>query len=177
MLEEALSMLVACHSPGYLFIHSGVVELHGRALLLPGRSGAGKSTLTRALVALGATYFSDEYAALTPDGRVAPYPRALALRQPTRRIPANKLGWKRSLQPISVGWVVDCQYTGHQRLKPQERAQSFASLFGNAIAAQTRADQLLPCLARTAIGARHLIGERGDAQDTARWLISWMEER
>src|SRR5687768_17180193 len=63
-LENALQATVAAHARGRVFVHAGVVGWRGRAIVLPGRSFAGKSTLVRALLAAGATYYSDEFAVL-----------------------------------------------------------------------------------------------------------------
>lgn len=65
--------------PDFTPIHAGVVVLDGRAIVLPGASGSGKTTLVAALVAMGAHYFSDEYALLDDAGRVHAYPRRLRL--------------------------------------------------------------------------------------------------
>jgi hypothetical protein len=60
--------------------HAGVVAHDDRALCLPADSGAGKSTLVAACVAAGLAYVSDEALCLDPSsGRVAPYPRPIAL--------------------------------------------------------------------------------------------------
>jgi hypothetical protein len=61
-------------------VHAGVVAWKGRALLLPGSSGAGKTTLVSALVARGATYYSDELAFVDNRGWVHAYPRHLVVR-------------------------------------------------------------------------------------------------
>lgn len=71
---------LAKESPDCVFIHAGVVEIDGVAVLLPGRSFVGKSTLVAELLRSGASYLSDEYAVLSKDGLVLPFPRRLSLR-------------------------------------------------------------------------------------------------
>lgn len=63
-----------------LAIHSGVVDVGGVTLALPGRSGAGKSTLTAACVLLGMGYVSDEALCLPYEtSNVRAYARPIAL--------------------------------------------------------------------------------------------------
>src|SRR5690348_11129110 len=63
-LESQLHLRVATLARTRLFVHAGVVGWRGGAILIPGRSHTGKSSLVAALLALGATYYSDEYAVL-----------------------------------------------------------------------------------------------------------------
>ena len=85
-LEAHVQLHVAEAAPRRRFVHAGVVGWRGKAILIPGRSYSGKSTLVAALVAAGATYYSDEYAVLDERGRVHPYPKPLSLRaDPERR--------------------------------------------------------------------------------------------
>src|SRR5437867_4831683 len=69
-LEINLRHYVAEYAPNKLFIHAGVVGWRGRAIVIPGQTFTGKSTLVAELVRAGATYYSDEYALLDPQGRV-----------------------------------------------------------------------------------------------------------
>lgn len=85
--EEDLPILLLWHvnrvvcfqTPDHLMAHAGVVARDGRAVLLPAVAESGKSTLTAGLVRGGLDYLSDEAAALTTDGDVDPYPKAIAL--------------------------------------------------------------------------------------------------
>ncbi len=69
-LASSLKLYVAEHARGQVFIHAGVVEWKGKAIVIPGRSHAGKTTLVAELLRAGATYYSDEFAVLESDGRV-----------------------------------------------------------------------------------------------------------
>ena len=72
---------MALHAPAHVFIHAGVVGIGEAAIRASlAASYAGKSTLVAELVARGATYYSDEYAAVDADGAIHPYPRPLSLR-------------------------------------------------------------------------------------------------
>jgi hypothetical protein len=63
------------------WVHAGVVEKGGRALLLPAMSRSGKSTLTAALLGVGFRFGSDELAPLDAEGRVEPYPVPIRMRE------------------------------------------------------------------------------------------------
>src|SRR5439155_6705751 len=73
-LESDVRLHVAETSKDGLFVHAGVVEWRGKAILIPGLSGSGKSTLVASLITAGAVYYSDEYAVLDWNGWVYPYP-------------------------------------------------------------------------------------------------------
>src|SRR5262245_9461677 len=87
-LEEALDALesdlqthIAQNAVNRVFLHAGVVGWRSQALLVAGGSFSGKSTLVAALLRLGATYYSDEYAVLDGRGQVHPYARRISLRR------------------------------------------------------------------------------------------------
>jgi hypothetical protein len=80
--------LLAAMAPGILSLHAGSVAVATRACLLPADSGSGKSSLVTAAMLDGADYLSDEFALLSHDGRVLPFPRPLQwgkLRHPAFR--------------------------------------------------------------------------------------------
>ena len=79
-LDQSLHLAIAEFSPQAVFVHAGVCVRNGAAVIVPGRSHAGKSTLIKALADAGATYYSDEFAPILPDGSVIPYPKPLSLR-------------------------------------------------------------------------------------------------
>src|SRR5205823_9671727 len=81
ILESDLRLVVAEFARHRVFVHAGVVGWKGKAIVIPGRSFSGKSTLVAELVRAGATYYSDEYAVVDPQGRVHPYPKPLSLRE------------------------------------------------------------------------------------------------
>src|SRR5262245_28549944 len=79
-IETELRKLVADLSKREIFVHAGVVEWRGRAIIIPGKTLSGKSSITAAFVRAGARYFSDEFALIDANGRVRPYPKPLSLR-------------------------------------------------------------------------------------------------
>lgn len=121
-VENELQMHVAAHARDRVFVHAGVVEWQGRAIVLPGRSFAGKSTLVNALLNAGATYYSDEFAVLDGKGRVYPYPRRLSLRQSgdsPMRFTAADLGADTGIAPIPVGKLIFTEYRPSANWRPK----------------------------------------------------------
>lgn len=165
-----LEMWVAEHAVGRVFVHAGVVAFDGRAVLLPGRSAFGKTTLTAALLGAGAVYGSDEYAVLSPDGRVHPYPRRLEIRDGAGRdrVSAADLGAATFAGPLPVAAVAHLRYepgSGY-RVEPISAGVAVVRLFGNTVCAQTRATEALDALVAATDGIRAVAGSRGEAAFT-----------
>ncbi|HVA59076.1 MAG TPA: hypothetical protein VNG13_00880 [Mycobacteriales bacterium] len=165
----------AAHTPRWVVVHAGVIGWRGRGLLLPGRSGAGKSTLVAALVALGADYYSDEYALLAADGRASAYPRPIATppecaqprhgqpKPPTRRLDVNLIAALTYL-PGAV--------TELSALSPGAGA---LILLGNAVAARTRPRAVLGAVTAAATRAQGVRGNRGEATEAATQLVARLD--
>ena len=94
MLDEAVVVQLQRRRPDLFFVHSAVLELGGRAVLLVAPSGTGKSTMTWALSHHGFRYLSDELAPIDPGTlRVHPFPRALHLKaEPSDGYPMSSAG-------------------------------------------------------------------------------------
>ena len=111
LCRTELHLRLAQLAQDFLFVHAGVVQYKGRALIFPGYSNAGKSKLVHSLVSLGCDYLSDEYAVLTREGLVCAFPRPLRLRQPDWKvIPPEQLGWKFTFEPLRVGAIFSLVY-------------------------------------------------------------------
>jgi hypothetical protein len=122
LLDEEIMRLVDC-TP----IHAGVVEVDGRAILLPGTSGSGKTTLVAALVAHGARYLSDEYALLDDRGWVHPYPRPLppsAIERPV----SPTAGHRDPVAARQVGCILSLRFVEGGELRWRGVAASEAAL-------------------------------------------------
>src|SRR5207237_2668254 len=78
--SSRLRLTVAEFAKSRVFIHAGVVGWKGKAIVIPGKSFHGKTTLTAELVKRGALYYSDEYAVLSEEGMVYPFPKTLSMR-------------------------------------------------------------------------------------------------
>jgi hypothetical protein len=182
-VESNLKLSVAEHARGRLFVHAGVVGWRGRAIVIPGRSWSGKSTLVQALVRLGASYYSDEYAVLDARGRVHPYPQPLSIRQGPdqrpRRYPVEALGGGPGRKPLPVGLVIVTQYRSQACWRPRELSPAHAmlALFANTVPARSRPDVALPTLRRALDGATTLKGQRAEASALAPLLLDQLGEQ
>lgn len=90
--------------PDLLWIHAGVVERDGEAMLLAGPTGQGKSTLSTRLLEMGWKFMSDDLAPLRMSSdEVLPFPQKPARRiHPGREIESTRV-WEieREVVPVS----------------------------------------------------------------------------
>jgi hypothetical protein len=179
-LAADLKLYVAEHAKRRVFVHAGVVGWRGRALLIPGKTFTGKSTLVAALLRAGATYYSDEYAVLDARGRVHPYATPLSLRggdgEPVRRVSAASLGAEIGSAPLAVGWIFVGGYRPGARFRPRAitPGRAMLALFGNAIAARSRPDEVFAALKRAVAKSSAVRGRRGEAVDAVADMIPWL---
>jgi hypothetical protein len=175
-LENELQTAVATGARDRVFVHAGVVGWRGRAIVLPGRSFAGKSTLVRALLAAGATYYSDEFAVLDPKGRVHPYPRRLSLRRdgagPARPTAAD-LGAETGTRPLPVGLVAFTEYRpgADWRPRPLSPARTLFELAANTRPEVSQSRLGRDVLERLAVSAPAVQTRRGDAAAAAAEIL------
>jgi hypothetical protein len=167
-LESDLAHYVAEHARDRLFLHAGVVGWRKRAVVIPGPSMSGKSRLVTALLAAGATYYSDEYAVLDLRGRVHAYPRPLSLRDG----PAPPAASRRRRGALPLGLVLVTRYRAGTRWRPRRLSpgQAGIEMLAHTVAARRRPADALRMLARALASARALKGPRGEAAEVARAL-------
>jgi hypothetical protein len=180
-LESALHVRVSRHARRCLFVHAGVVAVHGRAVLIPGRSMSGKTTLVDALVRAGATYFSDEYAVLDAWGSVHPYAKPLSIRvagAPTpRRVSPPSSASDADRGPAPAALVVVTQYRAEAAWNPCPLSPGdvLLALLSNTVRMRRRPAFALRVLAAAVRGVPGLAGDRGSAQATAHAIIAHVE--
>jgi len=174
VFESELQLSVARLARPEVFVHAGVVAVAGRAILLPGRSGAGKTTLVRALVAAGATYYSDEYAVLDREGRVHPYARRPSVRRRAGRKERTPVPRRRGRAGVPVGLVVATRYVPDARWAPVplSAGERVLALLANTVPARDRPAEVLAVLARATGSARGFRTDRGAAARAARALLA-----
>jgi HprK-related kinase A len=90
LLEWGINFLIAQRLGFHLLLHAGVVELGGRAVILPAMPGSGKSTLTAALATRGFRLLSDEFGVVRlGDAKLLPLLRPVALKNESIDVIAN----------------------------------------------------------------------------------------
>lgn len=180
--ERYARLFVAAFSPDRVFIHAGVVAWKGTAILVPGSSRSGKSELVRALLDLGATYYSDEYAVMAATGKVEPYPQRLSLRQhgggQARKVLPEQLGAPIGNAPVSVGLVLFSHYDPHGRWQPRRLApaETALGLMRNAVAARVAPELVLRRVAILSQLAPAFETPRGEATRVAPLILQASEE-
>ena len=171
---------VAEHAVGVIAVHAGVVVWHGAALVLPGRTLAGKSTLVHRLVTAGAQYCSDEYALLTRDGLVLPYPRPLSLRPPHGGVPSRiaLAGLGANLtDSVPVALIAALEYRPGATWQVREvtAAEGAMAMLQNTVAARSRPVETMDHVSAAARGSLALLGLRGEAGEAVDRLLGLLQ--
>jgi hypothetical protein len=179
-LEQRLHHFIAEYTKERVFVHAGVVGWQGKAILVPGRSFSGKSRLVAALLRMGAAYYSDEFAILDADGRVEPFPRALAWRDDAggvQRLEPEQLTKHVGAAPLPVALVAAARYRQGSRWRPRRltAGQGLLELFNNTVPAERRPEAALTALQQVCPRAVCVKGWRGEADETAELLLRQVE--
>jgi hypothetical protein len=177
LLRSCLEYRIASGARSRLFVHAGVVEWRGRAILIPGRSRSGKTTLVSALVRAGARYYSDEFAVLDELGRVHPWTRPLRIRAPGRPPQSRRvedLGGRAGQRPLRIGLIVVTAYRAGACWQPRALSpgQTILALIQNTLMVRSRPDFALQTLMRAVRGAQALKSRRNEAAALAALLLS-----
>jgi hypothetical protein len=172
--ESHVQLTVAEYAPRRVFVHAGVVEWKGKAILVPGLSFSGKSTLVAELLRAGATYYSDEYAVIDRNGRVHPYARKLRLRSAdaVRRMRAKDFGADTGSKSLPIGLVITTRFKEGARWRPREltRGKAVLELLANTVSARSQPQMALSFLTKAVASATSLKGTRGEARQIVEWL-------
>jgi hypothetical protein len=180
-LEAHLHLYVGEYASNRVFVPPGVVGWRDRAILVLGPSRAGKTALVAALLRTGARYYSDEFAVLDPDGLVHPFPRRLSIRSrdgtTAQRCGPELFGSRRRedsiLPPLPVGVVAVTRFQPGARWRPRPLTpgQAVLALLENTLPAQIDPEGSLHVMHRVVESAASLGGPRGEADETAKWLL------
>lgn len=181
-LREDMKFTVLGRAPRRLFIHAGAVGIGDRAVLLPGRSMSGKSSLVAALLAAGATCYSDEYAMIDERGRVHPFRLPLSMRRGPEKecVPCEPeaLGGTWGTGPLPIDTVLLTRYRPGARFAPRtlSHARGVVEVFAHALTAVMRPRRAMSWLRDALSGVRIIKGVRDEAGATARRLIAQLQE-
>ena len=173
LFEDDLALLLATDERHELtFIHAGVVGINDRVVVIPGTSRSGKSTLVTALIAAGATYFSDEFAVINQGGMIEPYPRQLSLRgedldAPGTKISPASLGAKVASSAARLGAVIATRFEcrGNWAGDRLTAGQGALLMMENAVAAQLAPQRTLKAITASLREAVVWQGVRGEASE------------
>jgi hypothetical protein len=176
--EQNARIAVAALCPDHVFIHAGVVAWNGRAVVVPGPSGSGKSELVRALLDLGATYYSDEYAIIGPTGEVEPYPRPLSLRTEGAGQRHKVLPPRVGDRPMPVGFLLFTKYGEGAHWRPCRLSPAGAAmgLMSNSVAARVSPEHVLRRVSDLSRSAPAFETPRGEADDVAAAILQILED-
>ncbi len=188
LLDTALASLrsyvfghVLERSPERLFVHAGCVGHRGRAILLPGARNLGKSTLVAALVRAGASYYTDDYLPLDPDGLAHPYPLPLWITDPeTGRgaaHPVESLGGVAAREPLRIGVVARIAFRegGAWNVRELRRSEGALLVLAHSLGHARRPEFALAAARRATDEAVVLEGQRGGADEAAEALLEIAE--
>jgi predicted 2-oxoglutarate/Fe(II)-dependent dioxygenase YbiX len=175
-LRIEIDRAVAVGSREVLFVHAGVVGWRGRAILVPGRSMTGKSTLVAALVRRGATYYSDEYAVLTEDGRVYPYARVPVFRDTPGTGP-DAVGEAVGHEPLPVSLIVSTAYSAGATWAPEivRGTRAVLSVIDNTVLARIEPERMLRIAGQLSRTAVTLQGARPDAESVTPAILDFAD--
>lgn len=180
VLEAQIRRTVAEMAPRRVFVHAGVIEHCGRALVIPGLSMSGKSTLVCELVKMGATYYSDEYAVLDARGKVSPFAKALSLRAPgsfeATDFAIEQFGGTAGVKSVPIGLVAITHYAAGAKWRPRRLSagQGALELLSHSIAARRHPQRVVGTLHRALAGAQVVKGARGEASEVAQQMLEKM---
>ena len=178
--ESDLQLYVAESARKRIFVHAGVVEWSGEAIIIPGRSHTGKTTLVAELVRAGARFYSDEYAVFDAAGLVHPYAKPLAVRDASGRqlkCSPEDLGGSPGRGPTPIGLVVVTAFKDGTRWKPKNGSagQGILALLANTVAARRKPAGSLNVFQRAVTDALVLSGSRGEAREASASILELME--
>jgi hypothetical protein len=179
-LEADVNFYIAKTAQRWVFVHAGVVGWKGKAVLIPGRSFSGKTTLVKELLALGATYYSDEFAVFDSSGRVSAFPRRLCLRDPEKHqtvVTAKQLGARVGTHPLPLGLVVSARYRRGATWRPRllSPGEATLELLANSLRGRSQPEYTLTVLARAISRGLALCGNRGEARNAAASILGILE--
>ncbi|MBA2379039.1 MAG: hypothetical protein H0V76_05645 [Blastocatellia bacterium] len=183
LFVRLLRLFVAEFARDRVFVHAGVVEWKGKAIVIPANSGMGKTTLVVEFVKQGAVYFSDEYAIFDESGYVHPFTRDLSVRSPGKvwseknGVPVEHFGGTRGVDPIPVGLVVLTEYAESSVWQPEllSYGRGIIEMVQHTISLNAEPEFSLKVLKSALENAIILKCLRGDAREAAKNILSFCD--
>lgn len=181
-LNAAIRAHIGAMSKSWVFLHAGVVEWKGKAIILPGQSHRGKTTLVSELIRLGAGYMSDEYAIMDNSGLVHPFERKLGVRFDPNEgpIPVDpaEFGGTRSTKPVEAGLVVFTGFVPNAEWNPERitLGNGILQSVPEVIPFTFNTEFVLKVLNTTFKRAIIVRSDRGEARDTAPRILDLFDK-
>jgi hypothetical protein len=177
ILEAQIRRAVAEMAPRRVFVHAGVIEHRGRAIVIPGPSMSGKSTLVSELIKLGATYYSDEYAVLDDKGMVSPFAKPISLRVPGTYNATDydiaHFGATVGVKSVPIGLVAITRYAEGAKWRPRRLSpgQGALAMLSHSVAARRQPRRVMVAINRALEKAEVIKGVRGEASEVAQQML------
>ena len=182
--DSQIRLTIAEFADSKVFIHAGVVEWKGKALIFPAGSFQGKTTLVKELTKLGAKYYSDEYAVLDEDGFVHPFPKTLSIRglideYQQVEFPVESFGGVKGIEPLSVGMILITEFESGSEWHPEFLSDGLGimELLSHTIPIRYNPKFALKVLNKTVNHAIIVKTKRGEASEFAVKLLSFFENK
>ncbi len=182
-LDSQIRITIAEFAVGNVFVHSGVVAIDGKAIMIPASSFKGKTTLVAELVKNGATYYSDEYAVLDEEGLVHPFAKDLSMRTPDGggkqiETPVETFGGFAGKSAIPVGMVFVMEFQKYARWKPEilSRGQGVLEIISHTVPIRNDPAFSLTVLNKVVDNAIIVKSKRGEVSRFAKTLINYFKE-
>lgn len=177
IFESDIRRFVAGAARQRTFVHAGVVGWRGKAIMIPGLSMSGKTTLVAELVRAGAAYYSDEYAVLDKKGMVHAYPKPLSIREngthKQTHYSIREFGGKKGSKPLPLGLLVLSSYKRAAKWRPSKLSagRGIIEMLAHTVSAGTQPEAALDTLQKAVANATILKGVRGEAKETATFIL------
>lgn len=184
IIESKIRLTIAEFAPDLVFLHAGVVEYLGRAIIIPGRSFSGKTSLVVELIKNGCRYLSDEYAIINRRGLVRSFPKDLSVRgiiddYTQKEIPLAELGGQSFEKPLKPGWILIAKYRQRKKrfsIKRVTAGEGLLACLDNSISIRRQPKFVLGVLGKLADECVALQAERGEAADFSRKFLEYLAE-
>jgi hypothetical protein len=181
--DTIIRISVAESAKNLVFIHAGVVGWKGQAIILPGDSFTGKSTLVAALVKNGATYYSDDFAIISKNGLVQPFPREISMRTDDGsfipyQLSVAELGGSVGKEHIPVRMFLITEYAARKRWNPKllTPGQGILEIIPYVISFKPRPEFALKVLNNISHNAIIVSSPRGNADRFAKILLRFIDK-
>ena len=182
ILRSDVKLYIAENAPWRLFVHAGAVGWKGRAIVIPGASLSGKTTLVQEFLRAGASYYSDEFAAIDRRGFVHPFASALGVRSAgsnrQEMLPPESFGSSIGMRPLPIGCVIATSYRPGSTWKRRDISKGLGvlALLANTVAARKDPSRTLSVLATAVKDAQVLKSHRGEAKEVVESVLEGLDK-